>query len=262
MGTDGFEFVEYTAPDPEALGKLFETLGFSAVARHRSKKVTLYRQGDVNFIVNAEPQSYAQIFARAHGPSVCAMAFRVADASKAYQRALELGAKPFPGKVGPMELNIPAIEGIGGSLIYLVDRYGPQGSIYDIDFRPVAGVEQKPVGAGLAAVDHLTHNVFTRPHGCLVGFLHQALQFPGDPLLRHRGQAHRAALPRDDQPLRQDPHSHQRVRRRQVADRGISAGLSRRGHPAYRALHQRHLCHGREAGRRRDFLPGFARHLL
>ncbi len=161
MGTDGFEFVEYTAPDPEALGKLFETLGFSAVARHRSKKVTLYRQGDVNFIVNAEPQSYAQIFARAHGPSVCAMAFRVADASKAYQRALDLGAKPFPGKVGPMELNIPAIEGIGGSLIYLVDRYGPQGSIYDIDFRPVAGVDQKPAGAGLAAVDHLTHNVFT-----------------------------------------------------------------------------------------------------
>jgi len=161
MATDGFEFVEYTATDPEALGKLFETLGFTAVARHRSKKVTLYRQGDVNFIVNAEPQSYAQIFARAHGPSVCAMAFRVADASKAYQRALELGAKPFPGKVGPMELNIPAIEGIGGSLIYLVDRYGPEGSIYDIDFRPVPGVEQKPAGAGLAAVDHLTHNVFT-----------------------------------------------------------------------------------------------------
>jgi 4-hydroxyphenylpyruvate dioxygenase len=161
MGTDGFEFVEYTATDPEALGRLFETLGFTAVARHRSKKVTLYRQGDVNFIVNAEPQSYAQIFARAHGPSVCAMAFRVADASKAYQRALDLGAKPFPGKVGPMELNIPAIEGIGGSLIYLVDRYGPQGSIYDIDFRPVEGAEQKPAGAGLAAVDHLTHNVFT-----------------------------------------------------------------------------------------------------
>jgi 4-hydroxyphenylpyruvate dioxygenase len=161
MGTDGFEFVEYTATDPEALGRLFETLGFSAVARHRSKKVTLYRQGDVNFIVNAEPQSYAQIFARAHGPSVCAMAFRVADANKAYQRALDLGAKPFPGKVGPMELNIPAIEGIGGSLIYLVDRYGAQGSIYDIDFRPVEGVDQRPAGAGLAAVDHLTHNVFT-----------------------------------------------------------------------------------------------------
>jgi len=177
MGTDGFEFVEYTAPDPEALGKLFETLGFAAVARHRSKTVTLYRQGDVNFIVNAEPQSYAQIFARAHGPSVCAMAFRVADASKAYQRALDLGAKPFPGKVGPMELNIPAIEGVGGSLIYLVDRYGPQGSIYDIDFRPVEGAEQKPVGASLAAVDHLTHNVFTGRMDAWSGFYTKLFNF-------------------------------------------------------------------------------------
>jgi len=127
MGTDGFEFVEYTAQDPAALGRLFESMGFAAVARHRSKNVTLYRQGDVNFIVNAEPESFAQGFARAHGPSVCAMAFRVADAACAYKRALELGAKPFVGKVGPMELNIPAIEGIGGSLIYLVDRYGANG---------------------------------------------------------------------------------------------------------------------------------------
>ena len=102
-------------PITAALGRLFETMGFAAVARHRSKNVTLYRQGDVNFIVNAEPESFAQAFARAHGPSVCAMAFRVADAAYAYKRALELGAKPFVGKVGPMELNIPAIEGIGGS---------------------------------------------------------------------------------------------------------------------------------------------------
>jgi 4-hydroxyphenylpyruvate dioxygenase len=159
MGTDGFEFVEYTAPDTAALGRLFESLGFAAVARHRSKDVTLYRQGDVNFVVNAEPESFAQAFARAHGPSVCAMAFRVADAAYAYRRALELGAKPFVGKVGPMELNIPAIEGIGGSLVYLVDRYGPGGSIYDIDFRPLPGVDPAPTGVGLAAVDHLTHNV-------------------------------------------------------------------------------------------------------
>ena len=122
MGTDGFEFVEYTAPDPDALGRLFERLGFVVVARHRSKKVTLYRQGDVNFIVNGEPESFAQAFARLHGPSVCAIAFRVRDAAKAYERAVMLGARPVQGKVGPMELNIPAIEGIGGSLIYLVDR--------------------------------------------------------------------------------------------------------------------------------------------
>jgi 4-hydroxyphenylpyruvate dioxygenase len=159
MGTDGFEFVEYTAPDTRALGRLFEAMGFSAVARHRSKDVLLYRQGDINFIVNHEPDSFAQAFARVHGPSACAMAFRVADAAYAFKRAVELGAKPVSGKVGPMELNIPAIEGIGGSVIYLVDRYGPQGSIYDIDFKPLPGVDPNPKGVGLTYIDHLTHNV-------------------------------------------------------------------------------------------------------
>jgi 4-hydroxyphenylpyruvate dioxygenase len=158
MGTDGFEFVEYTAPDTAALAELFETMGFAAVARHRSKDVTLYRQGDINFIVDAEPDSFAQAFARIHGPSVCAMAFRVRDAAKAYKRAIELGARPVQSKVGPMELNIPAIEGIGGSVIYLVDRYGER-SIYDVDFLPVPGAEQRPLGVGLTIVDHLTHNV-------------------------------------------------------------------------------------------------------
>ena len=158
MGTDGFEFVEYTAPDVEALGRLFERLGFRAAGRHRSKNVTLYRQGDVNFIVNGEPESFAQAFARLHGPSVCAIAFRVRDARKAYERALSLGARPVQGKVGPMELNIPAIEGIGGSLLYLVDRYGDH-TIYDVDFLPLAGGEARQDGAGLAGIDHLTHNV-------------------------------------------------------------------------------------------------------
>jgi len=159
MGTEGFEFVEYTAPDTKALGRLFDSLGFVAVARHRSKNVTLYRQGDVNFIVNAEPDSFAQAFARVHGPSACAMAFRVKDAAAAFKRAVGLGAQPFLGKVGPMELNIPAIQGIGGSLIYLVDRYGADRSIYDIDFRPLPGAAARPKGAGLAYIDHLTHNV-------------------------------------------------------------------------------------------------------
>jgi 4-hydroxyphenylpyruvate dioxygenase len=123
MGTDGFEFIEYTAPNPELLGALFEQMGFSAIARHRSKDVVLYRQGRVNFIVNRESDSFAQSFARVHGPSVCAFAMRVKNAAKAYQRAIDLGAKPFHGPVGPMELNIPAIKGIGDSLIYLIDRY-------------------------------------------------------------------------------------------------------------------------------------------
>jgi 4-hydroxyphenylpyruvate dioxygenase len=159
MGTDGFEFVEYTAPDPAALGKLFESMGFVRVAKHRSKDVSLYRQGDVNFIVNAEPESFAQGFARVHGPSVCAIAFRVKNAALAYKRALSLGAWGVENKVGPMELNIPAIKGIGDSLIYLVDRYGPKGSIYDVDFEWLPGVDHNPKGVGLTYIDHLTHNV-------------------------------------------------------------------------------------------------------
>ena len=163
MGTDGFEFIEYTAPQPELLGLVFEQLGFTAVARHRSKDVLLYRQGRITFIVNREPDSFAQSFARVHGPSACAFAIRVKEAAKAYQRALELGAKPYHGPVGPMELNIPAIRGIGDSLIYLVDRYPGNGgnlSIYDVDFVPLPGVDQNPAGAGLIEVDHLTHNVY------------------------------------------------------------------------------------------------------
>jgi 4-hydroxyphenylpyruvate dioxygenase len=156
MGTDGFEFVEYAAPDPGLLRGLFERLGFPVVARHRSKNVTLHSQGDINFIINAEPESFGQKFAAAHGPSVCAMGFRVRDAAAAFERAVALGAEPHRGSVGPMELNIPAIVGIGGSLIYFVDRYGER-SIYDVDFKPVAAQPLPP--AGLLQIDHLTHNV-------------------------------------------------------------------------------------------------------
>ncbi|MGE0735765.1 MAG: 4-hydroxyphenylpyruvate dioxygenase [Alphaproteobacteria bacterium] len=155
MGTDGFEFVEYAAPDPKALAALFERMGFVAVARHRSKDVTRYSQGDVNFILNAELDSFAQSFARVHGPSICAIAFRVKDAPAAFKRAVSLGAQPQQGSVGPMELNIPAIRGIGGSLIYLVDRYGEK-NIYDVDFVPTGAT---PSGVGLTYIDHLTHNV-------------------------------------------------------------------------------------------------------
>ena len=160
MGTDGFEFVEYCHPNPEELDRLFKQMGFSAVARHRSKNVTLYRQGDINFVLNAEPESFAAKFAQAHGPSAPAMAFRVVDAKHAYERALALGAKPAQTQVGPMELAIPAIEGIGGLQIYLVDRYGKKGSIYDVDFEWLAERDPRPHGVGLHYVDHLTHNVY------------------------------------------------------------------------------------------------------
>ncbi len=157
MGTDGFEFVEYTAPDPELLRRLFGRMGFPVSARHRSKDVTLHRQGDINFVINAEPGGFGQQFARAHGPSACAMAFRVKDAAYALKRAVDLGARTVETSVGPMELRIPAIEGIGGSLIYLVDRYGDR-TIYDVDLARVSDAPPAR-GAGLALIDHLTHNV-------------------------------------------------------------------------------------------------------
>jgi 4-hydroxyphenylpyruvate dioxygenase len=174
-GTDGFEFVEYTAPDPELLRTLFERLGFPVTARHRSKNVTLHRQGDINFIINAEPDSFAQRFAREHGPSACAMAFRVKDAAYAYRRCIELGAKPVETSVGPMELNIPAIEGIGGSLIYLVDRYGDR-TIYDVDFVPVRNTAPTR-SAGLKYIDHLTHNVARGNMDKWAGFYEKLFNF-------------------------------------------------------------------------------------
>jgi len=176
MGTDGFEFVEYAAPEPELLRRLFESMGLPAVARHRSKNVTLHRQGDINFIINAESDSFAQGFARAHGPCACAMAFRVADARFAFARALELGAKPGPVTAGPMELNIPSIVGIGGSLIYLVDRYGER-TIYDVDFVPTDLSPQGVASSGLTRIDHLTHNVKRGNMNLWAGFYEKLFNF-------------------------------------------------------------------------------------
>src|SRR5438270_533968 len=160
LGTDGFEFVEFTSPEPERLKGLFELMGFTATAKHRSKNVLRFQQGDINFILNMEPSGQPAAFREAHGPSANAMAFRVKDAAKAFRLAVERGAKPVTGPVGPMELNIPAIEGIGGSNLYLVDRYGAS-EIYDVDFRPIDGAEEAMAEAavGLTYIDHLTHNV-------------------------------------------------------------------------------------------------------
>src|SRR5258708_32537851 len=176
LGTDGFEFVEYTAPNAAGLGRLFESMGFSRVARHRSKDVALYRQGNINFIVNAEPNSLAAQFARDHGPSACAMAFRVKDAAFALRKAVEAGAKEVKGSIGPMELNIPAIEGIGGSLIYLVDRYSNP-TIYDVDFIAEPGTPHSPPGAGLGRIDNLPHNVAKGRTDYFYAFYHRIFNF-------------------------------------------------------------------------------------
>ena len=165
MGTDGFEFVEYTAPDIELLRSLFTKMGFPEVARHKSKDVTLHKQGDCNFIINAEPGSYAEEYAQAHGPSACAMAFRVKDAKAAHERALKLGATNVEVSKGDGELAIPAIEGIGGSRLFFVDRYGEgkgvEGSIYEVDFDFHPDWQQRMADADskLTYIDHLTHNV-------------------------------------------------------------------------------------------------------
>ena len=190
MGTDGFEFIEYAAPDPVAMGALFERMGFKPIAKHRRKAVTLYRQGEINFIINAEPDSFAQRFARLHGPSVCAIAFRVADAKAAYERAISLGAWGYAQSAGPGELNIPVIKGIGDSIIYFIDQWrgkngaqtGDIGNIgfFDVDFQPIAensGAELNPVGHGLTYIDHLTHNVHRGRMDEWAGFYERLFNF-------------------------------------------------------------------------------------
>ena len=160
MGLNGFEFVEFASPKPGVLEPLFEMMGFTAVAKHRSKNVTLYRQGEINFILNEEPESYVAYFAEEHGPCACGMAFRVADSHYAYASALELGAQPVEIPTGPMELRLPAVKGIGGAPLYLIDRYEDGKSIYDIDFEFFEGVDRHPQGCGFKLIDHLTHNVY------------------------------------------------------------------------------------------------------
>ncbi len=156
-GTDGFEFVEFAHREPEKLDQIFRQMGFAPVARHRSKDITLYRQGDINYLLNAEPDSHASAFVEAHGPCAPAMAWRVVDARKALRRAVDLGATEYtgPGK----SLDVPAVIGIGGSLLYFVDTYGDGGSCYEEEFAWLGEADPRPEGFGFYYLDHLTHNV-------------------------------------------------------------------------------------------------------
>jgi 4-hydroxyphenylpyruvate dioxygenase len=177
MGLMGFEFVEFSSPTPGTLEPVLEKLGFSLVAEHRSKDVVLYRQGEINFIVNREPKSQAGYFAAEHGPSACGLAFRVKDSHQAYARALELGAQPLEMPTGPMELRLPAIKGIGGAPLYLIDRFEDGRSIYDIDFEFLPGAERRPRGHGLQLIDHLTHNVYRGRMGHWAAFYEKLFNF-------------------------------------------------------------------------------------
>lgn len=160
MGLCGFEFIEFCSIERGVLEPVFEMTGFTKVASHKTKQVDLYRQGGINLLINYEPASNAFYFAQEHGPSACGMAFRVKNSKVAYDRALELGAQPIEIPVGPMELRLPAIKGIGGAPLYLIDRFEEGTSIYDIDFDFIPGIDRNPEGCGFNVIDHLTHNVY------------------------------------------------------------------------------------------------------
>jgi 4-hydroxyphenylpyruvate dioxygenase len=177
LGLDGFEFVEFCAPEKGLLEAVFGAMGFVRIARHRSKDVDLWRQGEINLVANYEPRSAAAYFAAEHGPSACGMGFRVKNARHAYGGAIERGAEPVRTKTGPMELRIPAIRGIGGAIVYLIDRYGDALSIYDIDFEYLPGVDRHPKGVGLKLIDHLTHNVYGGRMAHWAGFYERIFNF-------------------------------------------------------------------------------------
>ena len=173
LGTDGFEFVEFSTDAPEELDKLFTAMGFTAVAKHKTKDIVRYKQGDTTFLVNREPAGQAAEFRKLHGPSANAMAFRVRDAKAAFEGALERGAKAFTEGVWTDQ--IPAIHGIGDSVLYLVDKYGEE-TIYDDLFDPIPGAVDDG-GVGLDVLDHLTHNVFFGNMEKWAGFYENVFNF-------------------------------------------------------------------------------------
>jgi len=170
-GTDGFEFVEFAHPDPDTLRDQFRAMGYTLTARHTHRDIELWQQGDVTYVLNSDPDSHAARFAAEHGPCAPAMGWRVVDAAHAFDHSVANGATPYtaPGKL----LDVPAIVGIGGSLIYFIEDYGSA--------NPYAGFEwitaPKPDGVGFYYLDHLTHNVFTGNMDRWFGFYRDLFNF-------------------------------------------------------------------------------------
>jgi len=157
-GTDGFEFVEFSHPDPAQLEALFAQMGYMPVARHKTKAITVWRQGDINYLVNAEPKTHAAEFIEQHGPCAPSMAWRVVNAKHAFAHAVKHGAQPYEGD--GKALDVPAVIGIGGSLLYFIDQYGEDTSPYDAEFDWIGARNPSPRGIGFYYLDHLTHNVY------------------------------------------------------------------------------------------------------
>jgi 4-hydroxyphenylpyruvate dioxygenase len=163
MGINGFEFVEFAAPADRGgdLHRLFQNMGFTAVLKHKRRPITVYRQGDVNFLVNEDPDSFAADFAAKHGPCACGFAIRFKKpASDVLKAVLANGGEAITDKADTKAVNVPVVKGIGDCMLYLVDRYGDAGNAYDGDYEPVPGVDQHPAGFGLTFIDHLTHNLY------------------------------------------------------------------------------------------------------
>ncbi|MGO1002796.1 4-hydroxyphenylpyruvate dioxygenase [Lysobacter sp. CA196] len=162
LGIDGFEFVEFAAPKGQSdlLHDYFRKLGFSAVLRHKSRPITVYRQGGVNFLVNESPDSFAAAFAQAHGPCAAGFAIRFKKpADEVYQAVLGNGGEAVSERADTRAIDAPVVKGIGDCMLYLVDRYGDHGTAYE-DYEPIPGADQHPTGFGLTFIDHLTHNLY------------------------------------------------------------------------------------------------------
>ncbi len=174
-GTDGFEFVEFAHPEPQVLATLFKRMGYIEVARHKSKDISLWRQGDITYVLNREPNSHAARFVGEHGPCAPAMAWRVVDAQHALQRAVSLGAVAYMG--ADKSLDVPAVIGIGGSLLYFVETYGAKGSAYSHEYKWLGAADPKPEGVGFHYLDHLTHNVIRGNMNTWTSFYEKTFNF-------------------------------------------------------------------------------------
>ena len=190
LGIDGFEFVEFTSPEPERMAEILERLGFTAVQRHPERDVVRYRQGGINMLLNRAARGQGAEFRAAHGPSANGMAFRVDDAARAYDMALERGAKPADASASALGEGAKVLQGIGGSLLYLVDRYGARGTIYD-NWTPIRGAAEAEAAndVGLYLLDHLTHNVRRGEMRTWSGFYGRVFGFTEQKYFDIKGQA-------------------------------------------------------------------------
>lgn len=176
MGTKDFEFVEFAAPNPNLFHSLFPKMGFSAVAHHKVKPITLYRQGKINFAVNEDSSGFAAKFAAAHGPCACGFGLRVRDANSALGHALSADAVECVNRDSAKVLDAPAIEGIGGLTLYLVDETSGTDP-YEKEYEYIDGVDPHPHGAGLQYIDHMTHNVYRGEMDTWAGFYERIFNF-------------------------------------------------------------------------------------